>query len=104
VSISNFELIKEQPYKSDVFVELDDEAKLVWKNIEEIINIKDVFERKKEFTKIKPKFYDYVASVDVRNNTPEFKYFIYFVGYDSLLLFYDKSTGFRNKGDDFIGL
>ena len=104
VSISNFELIKEQPYKSDVFVELDEEAKLVWKNIGEIMNIKDVFERKKEFTKIKPKFYDYVVSVDVRNNTPDFKYFIYFVDYDSLSLFYDKKTGFINKGDDFIGL
>jgi len=64
--LSEFKLIKEEPYKVDVFVALDDEAEEVWTKYQEIINNKELkgFEKRKEFLRIKKKFYDYVISVD----------------------------------------
>jgi CRISPR-associated endonuclease/helicase Cas3 len=61
--ISNFELIKENNFKLDVFVEADDKAKEIWKMYGKIRDIKDPFERKKKFLAVKKDFYDYVISV-----------------------------------------
>ncbi len=61
--ISDFELIREDYFKLDVFVEVDDKAKEIWKMYWEIRAIKDPFERKKRFLAIKKDFYDYVISV-----------------------------------------
>lgn len=61
--ISDFELIKEDYFKVDVFVEVDDNAKEIWKRYREIRAIKDPLERKKRFLVIKKDFYDYVISV-----------------------------------------
>jgi len=61
--ISDFELIKEDYFKLDVFVEVDDKAKETWKMYREIRAIKYPFERKKRFLAIKKDFYDYVISV-----------------------------------------
>jgi CRISPR-associated endonuclease/helicase Cas3 len=61
--ISNFELIKEDYFKLDVFIEVDDKAKEIWKTYGEIRAVKDPFERKKKFLAIKKDFYDYVISV-----------------------------------------
>jgi CRISPR-associated endonuclease/helicase Cas3 len=61
--ISDFELIKEDYFKIDVFVEVDDKAKETWKMYGKIRITKDPFERKKRFLVIKKDFYDYVISV-----------------------------------------
>lgn len=61
--ISDFELIKEDYFKLDVFIEADDKAKEIWKRYLEIRDIKDPLERKKRFLTIKKDFYDYVISV-----------------------------------------
>jgi len=61
--ISNFKLIKEDYYKLDVFVEVDDKAKEIWKINREIRAIRDPLERRKRFLAIKKDFYDYVISV-----------------------------------------
>ncbi|OFV67722.1 MAG: CRISPR-associated protein Cas3 [Candidatus Syntrophoarchaeum caldarius] len=59
----NFRLIKQDYEKIDVFIELDENAKRIWHEYQEIRNVKDPLERKKEFLKIKKDFYDYVISV-----------------------------------------
>ncbi len=61
--ISEFELIKEDYFKLDVFIEVDDKAKEIWKVYGKIKLIKDPFERKKKFLAIKKYFYDFVISV-----------------------------------------
>ncbi|SNZ15580.1 CRISPR-associated helicase/endonuclease Cas3 [Hydrogenobacter hydrogenophilus] len=104
-SIRDFRLIEEEKYKSDVFVEFDEKATEVWKKAKEIIaNLRkkniDVFEAKEEFEKIKSSFYNYVISVDVRDNKlyedKDLK--IYFVSKDKIGQYYDKETGFIAKG------
>jgi CRISPR-associated endonuclease/helicase Cas3 len=102
-TISKFELIKEKAYESDVFIQLNDDAVGVWKEFEEILNIPDIFERKEKFTKLKPKFYDYVISVNVKSNTPEiFKNFMYLVRKENIDDYYDFETGFISKSNDFL--
>lgn len=105
--ISEFKLIKEDYFKIDIFIELDDKAKEVWKRYCEIRKIKGSFERKKEFLKIKKDFYDYVISVSKEYENQ--------VGYDEEIgigritkneidqgIGYDPETGFiknnPNKG------
>jgi CRISPR-associated endonuclease/helicase Cas3 len=102
-TISKFELIKEKAYESDVFIQLNDDAVGVWKEFEEILNIPDIFERKEKFTKLKPKFYNYVISVNVKSNTPEiFKNFMYLVRKENIDDYYDFETGFISKSNDFL--
>jgi CRISPR-associated endonuclease/helicase Cas3 len=102
-TISKFELIKEKAYESDVFIQLDDDAVSIWKEFEEILKIPDIFERKEKFTKLKPKFYDYVISVDVKSNTPEiFKNFMYLVKKENIDDYYDFETGFILKSNNYL--
>lgn len=61
--LSDFKLIEKDYPEVDVFIELDDNAKEVWKRYSKIKVIKNLIERKKEFLKIKKDFYDYVISV-----------------------------------------
>jgi len=65
-SISEFRLMEEDYWKADVFVEIDEKAKQIWRKYEEIMKRSDRFERRREFLKIKKKFYNYVISVDER--------------------------------------
>jgi CRISPR-associated endonuclease/helicase Cas3 len=63
IPISEFKLIENEYYKTDVFVELDLKSQETYKKYQEIKIIKNSFERKNEFLKIKKDFYDYVISV-----------------------------------------
>ncbi len=107
--IKDFKLIEEEVYKSDVFIEIDEEAQKVWKEAKEIIRkLKQkklsLFEAKEAFEKIKPQFYQYVISVPVKDNTPEpdEELNIYYVPYETLETFYDPETGFKMKGDLYL--
>ncbi len=61
--ISEFKLIKDDYFKVDIFIEVDDNARSVWQEYQEIKSIKDLRERKRRFLGIKKDFYDYVISV-----------------------------------------
>ncbi|HEK25351.1 MAG TPA: CRISPR-associated helicase Cas3' [Hydrogenobaculum sp.] len=104
-SIRDFELIEKDRYKSDVFVEINDEAKEVWEEAKNIIKgLKskkiDIFEAKENFEKLKAKFFDYVIHVDVSANKPRFdeELKMYIISKEELDDYYDKETGF---GKDF---
>ncbi|AEF96792.1 helicase domain protein [Methanotorris igneus Kol 5] len=94
-----FKLIENIP-SIDLFVCIEDEAEKVWEEFERINEIKDVFERRREFLKIKRKFYSYVISV------PEYA----IKGKDILFehlskidkKYYDKETGFEIVEDKTI--
>jgi len=98
--ISEFKLIKDDYYKIDVFVELDKEAKEVWRQYREIRSIKDPFKRKEEFLKIKKNFYEYVISVpkekakDLIDENYE-EYGICYVPLTEIENYYDPETGFK---------
>ncbi|MGB9881794.1 MAG: CRISPR-associated helicase Cas3' [Methanomassiliicoccales archaeon] len=70
--IGRFELLggDKETRKTDVFVEIDEEARKIWSDFISIQKIEKGLERRSEFLKIRNKFYDYVISVDwelVRN-------------------------------------
>lgn len=97
--IENFE-------KTDVFIEVDEEAKEVWKRYEEIIKIEDRFIRKSAFSEIKADFYNYVVSVDSKKlgNTFKFNEWLGYLSRDDLKRKYNLETGFikHDKEDVFI--
>ena len=101
---SEFRLIENEPYKVDVFVELDDgAAEEVWQKYQEIVNNKELkgFKKKGEFLKIKKSFYDYVISVDEKKAEiiPEVCGFRY-ISKSQLDDCYDIETGFKGGSDN----
>lgn len=95
IPISDFELIREDSYKTDIFIELDDEAKNVRQKYYKVQEIKSPFERKLEFLKIKKDFYEYVISIPKdKAPAPENENGIAYVSIDELKFRYDKETGF----------
>jgi CRISPR-associated endonuclease/helicase Cas3 len=102
--IRDFVLIEEDKYKKDVFIQLNDEARDVWKKAKRIVSMLrnkeiDVFKAKEEFEKIKPVFFKYVISVPIRETTPVFDrdVNIYVVERSLLSNYYDEETGYRKE-------
>ena len=111
VSIRNFRLIDDQPYKRDVFIQLNEEAVEVWERAKAVL--KDlrakklnVFQAKEEFEKLKSDFYKFVVSVNVRDNQPllDSDLNMFLVNTEELERYYDPETGFISTGGSFIGL
>ncbi len=102
--IENFKLIDEDYQKFEVFIELNDDAENIWKRFSEIKEIKDLIERRIEFSKIKADFYKYVISVPIKNveNIPPIINGFGYVSKNSLSEYYDKITGFKPKGDTVL--
>ncbi len=97
-SISDFKLIDGDYPKVDIFIELDEEAKNIWKKYLELINIENLFERKKVFDSIKADFYQYVISIPKNTeNMPEMIREIGYIKKGDLKDYYDNETGFITK-------
>ncbi|MEW6086765.1 MAG: CRISPR-associated helicase Cas3' [bacterium] len=97
-SISEFKLIEESYQKTDVFIELDEEAKEVWKQYAGLKNIDGIFLRKQKFDSIKADFYQYVISIPSNvKNMPEMFGEIGYVKQSILADYYDSETGFIAK-------
>ncbi|HEC76330.1 MAG TPA: CRISPR-associated helicase Cas3' [Thermoplasmatales archaeon] len=62
--IAEFKLIKEEYQKIDVFVEIDDNAKKIWKEYKKIKEIENRLKRREELLRMKKEFYNYIISVD----------------------------------------
>ena len=98
--ISNFQLIKTKYPEFDVFIEYDEDATKIWERFLEIKQTKNLFERKKEFLKIRNEFYNYVISVPIFTQNPPPSIDIgYFIEHSQLEFYYDESTGYKIKGD-----
>ncbi|MDR1722044.1 MAG: CRISPR-associated helicase Cas3', partial [Methanobrevibacter sp.] len=62
---SNFQLLDNKSIpKIDVFVNIDEESNKIWEDFTQLQDIKNSFERKNKFLKIKSKFYNYVVSIN----------------------------------------
>ncbi len=91
-----FKLIKGSYPKLDVFIEVDENAKIVWNNFRQISEIEDRFRKKEEFAKIKSTFYSYVVSVDPKKlgNILIENEWLGYLDNGSLERKYDLETGF----------
>ncbi len=102
-----FKLIDEIPSFS-MFIEINEEAGKLLNRFCEIMQIQDIFERKKEFLKIKSNFYQYVLSVKLSDSTKS--YFqdleeiggIKIVRADLVKSIYDEYTGLIKEVSMFI--
>jgi len=110
-SIRNFKLIEDQPFKRDVFIQLNYEAVEVWEKAKKVIrDLKakklGVFEAKEEFEKLKPDFYKFVVSVNVDKNQPlwDEDLNMFLVSRDDLKEYYHTETGFISEGESFFGI
>jgi len=99
-SISDFALIENDKYKMDVFVEINNEAKKVWNEFNQIMSLENIFERKNRFEGIKKDFYSFVISIpqNSKNLPPIINGFGY-INFDSLREYYDKETGYKTESD-----
>lgn len=100
--ISQFCLIEAQPYKRDVFVQVDDDAVAVWEEAKTILwNLRradDLWEARELFAQLKPRFAQYVVSVALKPDTAppwDGDLNIFVVPQEKLQYFYDSETGFR---------
>jgi len=103
--ISQFCLIEEQPYRRDVFVQLDEDAVAVWYEaktiLRELRRTGNVWQAREKFACLRPRFAQYVISVAMRDNIPPWDddLNIYVVPQGMLQYFYNPHTGFRHQGE-----
>ncbi|MGD2086376.1 MAG: CRISPR-associated helicase Cas3' [Candidatus Aminicenantes bacterium] len=102
-----FRLIDQSFERENIFVEVDKEAGKVLETYRQIRQIKDRWQRKNEFNKIKNRFSQYIISIanqTIKKNPPpvfEDSDF-YFVPYGQLAEYYDIETGFKTEGSTSI--
>jgi CRISPR-associated endonuclease/helicase Cas3 len=106
-----FKLIEEEPYKHQVFVVLNDEAKKVLERVKEVIrNVRNgqwkIWEARSELEKIKAHFYSFVINVNLGRSGDSIPIDedlqIYVIDSDVLKQYYDEEVGFYPRDIDLI--
>lgn len=92
-----FNLIKQDAYKADIFIETDKEAARIWKRYMEIRFERDPMTRKSHFLEIKKDFSDHVISVPRKLVVALQDQEIGYVPMNELPYYYDFETGFKTK-------
>ncbi|MGC9014385.1 MAG: CRISPR-associated helicase Cas3' [Thermoproteota archaeon] len=89
-----FKLIEEEPWKTDVFVEIDEHAKNIFNNFRKILEIENFEDRQRAFLSIRKDLFDYVISINksMLLSSKELGGLIT-IGEEN----YDRETGFRGK-------
>jgi CRISPR-associated endonuclease/helicase Cas3 len=109
--LTKFKLIKEEPYKHQVFVVLNDEAKKVLERVKEVIrNVRNgqwkIWEARSELEKIKAHFYSFVINVNLGGSGDSIPIDedlqIYVIDSDVLKQYYDEEVGFYPRDIDLI--
>ncbi len=102
--LSQFCLIEQQPYKRDVFVQVDEQAVAVWNEAKAILRDlrrdRDVWKARERFARLKPCFYQYVVSVALKPDTAphwDDDLHIYVVQREVLDTYYNRVTGFKRE-------
>ena len=97
--IKDFRLISQEYQKIDIFIEINEEAKEIWRKYSHIKKIENLFKRRLAFDQIKADFYKFTISVPltVKNLPPEVSGFRY-VNHNSLNEYYHRTTGFKPLG------
>jgi CRISPR-associated endonuclease/helicase Cas3 len=109
--LTKFKLIEEEPYKHQVFVVLNDEAKKVLERVKEVIrNVRNgqwkIWEARSELEKIKAHFYSFVINVNLGRSGDgipiDEDLQIYVIDSDVLKQYYDEEVGFYPRDIDLI--
>jgi CRISPR-associated endonuclease/helicase Cas3 len=109
--LTKFKLIEEEPYKHQVFVVLNDEAKKVLERVKEVIrNVRNgqwkIWEARSELEKIKAHFYSFVINVNLGGSGGSIPIDedlqIYVIDSDVLKQYYDEEVGFYPRDIDLI--
>lgn len=96
-----FHLIENEYEKTDVFIELDENAHEIWQQFQELREIKNPLERKKNFLNFKKQFYEYVISVP-KSKAPALINSEIGIGHiplEMLDIWYNRETGFISKDE-----
>jgi CRISPR-associated endonuclease/helicase Cas3 len=99
-----FKLIENGYEKTDVFVEINEYAKEIWDEYQEIKEIENRFERKNAFSLIKSDFYKYVISVDSKKLGKTFmdSEWLGYVPMNDLNRKYSLETGFISHKEEDV--
>lgn len=104
--LSQFCLIEQQPYKRDVFVQVDETAVVVWKEAKAILRglrrDGEVWKARERFARIKPCFYQYVVNVALKPDAAphwDDELRIYVVQHEVREAYYDPVTGFKRESE-----
>jgi len=95
----NFKLIEEDYPKVDVFVELDENAKDIWKQYQDLQSEKNYLERTKKYLKIKKDFSEYLISAPEKfaHSLVSENSNIGYISMHELRYYYDEETGFKRE-------
>ncbi len=99
---NEFKLIEENIEKQDVFVDLNEESHETWTKYIEIYSSEmNIFDKKREFKKIKSEFRKYIISVDVKKlGTTPIEYNIGYIDNYDIGRKYDEQIGFIPLDDE----
>lgn len=89
----------------DLFIQLDDEAKQLWNEYQEILIVEDRYIREEKYNKIKSRLYSYVVSVPKKYYRSDEEKSLYLIEESMFQEYYSKETGFKReakKEDYFI--
>lgn len=97
-----FKLIEENIEKKDVFIDINGESHEIWKKYVEIYSSNmNIFDKKREFKKIKSKFRKYIISIDVKKmGTTVIEYNMGYIDSSDLEHKYDEQLGFISADDE----
>ena len=102
--LSQFCLIEQQPYKREVFVQVDEDAVAVWRKAKAILRDLrkdgDLWAARERFAQLRPRFFQYVVSVALQPETAphwDDDLHIYVVPHEVLEAYYDRTTGFKRE-------
>ena len=105
ILVSEFQLIDERGEYVDIFVELDEEAKKIWKiYCNQVHNEKDFLKRRYAYLSIRKEFRNYIISVrnDKKVLLPTEKCGLRRISQEQLEDFYSIETGFKTDVDTLI--
>jgi len=102
----SFRVIDSLYSTTDLFIQVDERAVLLWEKFQKLWDVKNIFDRKKVFASIKSDFLDYVISVPeyiAKKQTEISEASFTLVSRSMVKSLYDKETGFiRNAERDFF--
>ena len=99
---NEFKLIEEDIKKQEVFIDINEESHDVWEKYNEIfLSDRDLFDKKREFKKIKTTFRKYIISVDEKKlGTTVIEHNMGYVDQYDLEHKYDRNIGFIAAEDE----
>lgn len=102
--LSQFCLTEQQPYKREVFVQVDEDGVAVWREAKDILRdlrkSGDIWAARERFAQLKPCFFQYVIHVALKPETAphwDEDLHIYVVQHEVLEEYYDRVTGFKRE-------